>query len=78
MFRSACHDPSDDAVLVILLHVYGGCNEHNEVFIVCSNRQVGEVHQLLLGEGGVPPWWDFRTVINRDCGETSVSWVQFH
>lgn len=43
MFRSACHDPSDDLALVILLHVYGGCNEHNEVFIVCSNRHVGEV-----------------------------------
>lgn len=56
MFRSACHDPSDDAVLVILLHVYGGCNEHNEVFIVGSNRRVGEVHPLLRGEGGIPPW----------------------
>lgn len=50
-FRSACHDPSDDAALVILLHVYGGCNEHNEVFIVCSNRHVGEDPQLLLGQG---------------------------
>lgn len=55
MFRSASHDPGDDAALVILLHDYGGCNEHNEVFIVCSNRHVGEVHQLLPGEGGIPP-----------------------
>lgn len=55
MLRSACHDPSDDAALVILLHDYGGCNEHNEVFIVCSNRHVGEIHQLLLGEEGIPP-----------------------
>lgn len=54
MFRSACHDAGDDAALVILVHVYGGCNEH-KIFIVCSNRHVGEVHRLLLGEGGIPP-----------------------
>lgn len=64
MFRSACHDPSNDAVLIILLHVYGGCNERNEVFVVCSNRHVGKVNPLLLGGGGIPPWLDFRTIIN--------------
>lgn len=49
MFRSARQDPRDHAALLILLHGYCSCNEHNEVFTAYSNRHVGEFQQLLLG-----------------------------
>lgn len=52
MFRSARQDPRDHAALLILLHGYCSCNEHNEVFTAYSSRHVGEFHQLLLGGGG--------------------------
>lgn len=55
MFRSGCRGPSGYVARLVFSAFVGSCDVHSEDFTGCSNKHVGELHLLLLGEGGVPP-----------------------